>query len=901
MKEKDFEHIQLDALPLPPKSVHHYGKRVGKQRKAIKERQAELQQRVYLAEDARYNAARALKKVKLAEQVHLGETNALVTEGELAPDGSFGEIASTAEVLFRPNPGPQTNFLAAKEREVLYGGAAGGGKTIALIVDPLRYCHERDASALIIRRTNDELREIIYKTREFYTQAFPGAKWSEQKALWTFPSGARIWLTYLEQDKDVLRYQGQAFTYIGVDELTQYPTPYAWDYLRSRLRHPTLPLYMRSTSNPGGPGHCLPFGEVLTPYGWKDIKDFAIGDAVYTIDVYGKLQAAHVAQVHCSEYSGELAHIDGQGLKIICTPNHSIAKVGGTKRNKNQKYSLVQYDQLPGQATILRSCDWEGSNPENFEVEHFPTRKRKLQQPTSLEYSDYADLVGWFLSEGCVVDCYKAVSIAQEKEVGRAKISHLLTKCGFKFSTNASEFIVYAPDWWNYFKQFGKSRQKFIPDNLKQASKSVLFKLFTSLVDGDGHWATENSGTYYTISKQLADDFQEIAIKLGFITYQTNRQRQNREGPSYEISFHKTNSGGTEILTGHHIYDVATETKRKTKIDRKQYSGKVYCLGIKDTHTFVVRQNGSVWVSGNSWVKKMFIDPAPFGQAFGATDIETGQALRYPDGHEKAGQALFQRRFIPANLKDNPYLSARGDYEAMLLSLPEVQRKQLLEGSWDIAEGAAFTEFDRKLHVVEPYEIPRDWRRFRAADYGYRAPAACLWFAIAPTGEIVVYRELYVKGMVASVFAKAILAAEAGDKVLYGVLDSSTFHHRGDTGPSIAEEMIKQGCYWRPADRSKGSRVAGKNEIHRRLAVNELSGRPNLTIFSNCRNLVAQLPVIPVDKTNSEDVDTKAEDHVYDALRYGLSSRPMAGGTPFSNINPMLQQVWAPADKGFGY
>ena len=112
-------------------------------------------------------------------------------------------------------------------------------------------------NALILRRTNDELREIIHKSQEIYPQAYPGAKWMEKKSQWTFPSGARIWMTYLEQEKDVLRYQGQAFTYIGFDELTQYPTPYAWDYLRSRLRtaDPSLPVYMRGTTNPGGPGH----------------------------------------------------------------------------------------------------------------------------------------------------------------------------------------------------------------------------------------------------------------------------------------------------------------------------------------------------------------------------------------------------------------------------------------------------------------------------------------------------------------------------------------------------------------------------------------------------------------------------------------------------------------------
>ena len=105
---------------------------------------------------------------------------------------------------------------------------------------------------------------------------------------------------------------------------------------------------------------------------------------------------------------------------------------------------------------------------------------------------------------------------------------------------------------------------------------------------------------------------------------------------------------------------------------------------------------------GHHWVKKMFIDPSPYNKAYDATDIETGEILRYPAGHSKAGKPLFKRRFIPARLSDNPYLSETGDYEAMLLSLPEQQRRQLFEGDWDIKEGAAFTEFDRDIHVVEP-------------------------------------------------------------------------------------------------------------------------------------------------------------------------------------------------------
>ena len=87
-----------------------------------------------------------------------------------------------------------------------------------------------------------------------------------------------------------------------------------------------------------------------------------------------------------------------------------------------------------------------------------------------------------------------------------------------------------------------------------------------------------------------------------------------------------------------------------------------------------------------AWVKKMFIDPAPSNTPFWATDIETGETLTYPKGHSREGDPLFKRRFIPASLFDNPHLAESGDYEAMLLSLPEHQRKQLLEGNWDVTK-----------------------------------------------------------------------------------------------------------------------------------------------------------------------------------------------------------------------
>ena len=155
----------------------------------------------------------------------------------------------------------QAEFLSASEEEVLYGGAAGGGKTDALVVDALgvsqRALLQPDYRALLLRRTYDELREVVDRQRALYPQVMPGAEYRAGDRLWQFPSGARIELGYLDRDDDVYRYQSRQFQWIGWEELAQWPTARPYEYLQSRLRAPTgLPLtcYTRATCNPDGPG-----------------------------------------------------------------------------------------------------------------------------------------------------------------------------------------------------------------------------------------------------------------------------------------------------------------------------------------------------------------------------------------------------------------------------------------------------------------------------------------------------------------------------------------------------------------------------------------------------------------------------------------------------------------------
>jgi hypothetical protein len=445
---------------------------------------------------------------------------------------------AVANVIFKANEGPQEDFLAAGETDVLYGGAAGGGKSYAMLVDPLRYAHKAAHRALIIRRSMPELRELIDKSRELYPKAFPGCKYREVEKLWNFPSGAKVEFGFLERDADVYRYQGQAYSWIGFDEITHLPTEFSWNYLASRLRttDPEIVPYMRCTANPGGVG----------------------------------------------------AH----------------------------------------------------------------------------------------------------------------------------------------------------------------------------------------------------------------------------------------------------------------------------------------------------WVKKRYIDAEVPNTSF-------------------MGQDGLSRKFIPARLEDNPYLASDGRYERMLKALPPTQRRQLLEGNWDVNEGAAFTEFSLDHHIIPPFEIPIHWERLKGIDYGYASESACIWATIDPSdGTLIVYRELYKKGLTGEDLGRLVTAMELEDPfTVSGVLDTAAWSQTGTTGPTVGETLVRQGHKLRRADKN---RIQGKIQIHEYLKIQQ-SGRPRLQIFNTCPSLIRELQSIPLDKTRPEDVDTHAPDHAYDALRYLIMSRPRINDV-FGRMREIKRErFYEPSDVTFGY
>ena len=264
---------------------------------------------------------------------------------------------------------------------------------------------------------------------------------------------------------------------------------------------------------------------------------------------------------------------------------------------------------------------------------------------------------------------------------------------------------------------------------------------------------------------------------------------------------------------------------------------------------------------GHAWVKRLFID-------------------RLYAENENPDDYLF----IPARIYDNKVLlDADPNYIRQLEALPEELRRAHLDGDWDVHAGQYFREFSRDRHVIEPFEIPSWWRRFRSMDWGYNDPCCVLWHAVDGENRVYTYRELYVRETRAGEVAAMVLELSRGESISYTVASPDMWQKRGAVlsgaggfeGETLAELFTSSGLSLTPAD---NSRVPGWNRVRDFLAVAP-DGRPNWLCFSDCRNLIRQLPALQFDQHNREDA-ADGDDHAPEALRYALMSRPHAGKQP---------------------
>lgn len=325
-----------------------------------------------------------------------------------------------------------------------------------------------------------------------------------------------------------------------------------------------------------------------------------------------------------------------------------------------------------------------------------------------------------------------------------------------------------------------------------------------------------------------------------------------------------------------------------------------------------IRLTGNPGGPGHGWVKDRYIKPAPKGFTIIEDVIEV-------DGF---APMIKQRVFIPSRIQDNRLLMENdpGYIANLATSGSAALVKAWLMGDWDSPVGAYFTQFSRARHVLPNTVaelIPKKALRFGSFDWGYAKPFSFgLWVVSdgswgLPRGALLRYNEWYGTNgepnqglrLDAGEVADGCRRLIGKDQLQYIAADPSTF--KKDGGPSIMETFAARHVLFRRAD---NARISGWDKVRQHLNgwLGPDKERPStplpplLYFLERCTHSISQMESVPADPDKPEDVDTSAEDHAVDDVRYGVMSRPwIVNALPPVQVysKPTLEQLFAEAER----
>jgi len=392
--------------------------------------------------------------------------------------------------------------------------------------------------------------------------------------------------------------------------------------------------------------------EILTENGWRSFKDLTKDENIFTLTENNKIELHQPTRLFQYDYQGEMYQFKTRSLDLLVTPNHRMV---ADNRRKNQREFVEAKNFKPDTHWIPKQGIWEGEERKYFVLppvlimagagpesrfsemeletirqlkkegksiyqiansfncnpvtiynvctkESYGNRERlkiRYEAPSlRIKMDEWLKFFGFWLAEGCTdnekiaLDHGYRVVITQTDKKKSEEIKKVLDILPFNYYEDKNNLVICNKQLWSYLRQFGNKYQKFIPKEIKNLSKRQLRVLFDWLIKGDGHMReTTRQINYWTSSKKLADDLQEIILKLGWLGTSTAQEKKISQIKGRKVKAGVVYTIGVQKAKHYRL--------RKNNLRRVYYQGKVYCCEVKN-HTVFVRRNGKVTWSGNS-------------------------------------------------------------------------------------------------------------------------------------------------------------------------------------------------------------------------------------------------------------------------------------------------------------
>lgn len=348
--------------------------------------------------------------------------------------------------------------------------------------------------------------------------------------------------------------------------------------------------------------------EVLTLNGFKKIKDISNDETILTYNIEtDHYEYQSITSKIKERYVGEMIRIKNLQLDTLVTPNHRFVIRDSNKLWTKKPFFRDAKDLKIGNR-IIRTANWKGQYLEGIELLEDKKKYYTLKNKLFIPINKYVALLGIYLAEGNVTK-QKSVMISQYKEDSRNKIKKLLDSIGLQYSIGKDGFNISDYRLYNIFKEYGANcYSKHIPREIKNLPPKQLEILLEWMILGDGSYVDKcnNSWVYGTTSKQLADDVEEITLKVGRPTKHKVIRRPLSTCDFYLIKIYSKRMSNMRIF--------------RNNITNEYFDGWVYCVSTPNS-TIVVRDNNKVFISGNSDISISSFPRISFNYINGDTEV----------------------------------------------------------------------------------------------------------------------------------------------------------------------------------------------------------------------------------------------------------------------------------------